>query len=96
VIAGDLDSLKSYFRAQGVEPEDLDELDDVVSGYDPEDLNNEQSPIRRWIDIVAGKVSVGGKELAKTAARELTLLSVRYYFGDVTAAHTAHTGVSSP
>ena len=84
VIAGDLDSLKKYLQEMGVEQTDLEALDAVIVEVQPADLDEEQSAIRRWIANVAEKAGAGGKELAKTATRELILLSVRYFFGGVT------------
>jgi len=85
IVAGDLASLKAFLGSQGVGEHDLDALEKVVADTAPEDLGDEQSAIRRWIDRAGDTVSAGGKDLVKTAARELILLSVRYYFGQSTA-----------
>lgn len=84
IVAGDFDSLAKYFSSQGVEQEDIDELREIVTGSRAADLNDEDSRIGRWASAVAGKVSKGSKAIATTAARELILLSIRYYFGEVT------------
>jgi hypothetical protein len=81
IVAGDLESLRTYLRKQGVEQEDLDELEVVVAESTPADLNNEQSRIHRWIGNVAEKVNPAGKEIAKTATKELLKVAISYFFG---------------
>ena len=85
VVVGDAASLRGYLAQQGIEEPDLAELDAALTeGATVDDLRNERSRLRRWVETVADKASKGATDLAKTATRELILLTVRYYFGDVT------------
>lgn len=84
VIAENLESLKMYLGNLGVEDADLRALDAVLVEAKPEDLDDARSPVRRWIETVVEKASAGGKEIAKTATREIIQAAVKYFFGIAT------------
>jgi hypothetical protein len=92
VAIGDLESLKAFLREQGIESAELVELDEVIKNAGANDLTDEQSGIRRWIDKATKSISGGSKKLVQEAIKELVLLSIRYYFGELTDAPDPKSG----
>jgi hypothetical protein len=82
IVPGNLESLTTYLQDQGIEHPQLTELEAVIVESSAADLDDEQSGLRKWIGEVAEKASAGGKELAKTATKELLQVAIRYYFGE--------------
>jgi hypothetical protein len=79
VIAGDLESLRSFLLDQGVTAGEVAELEELLPEATPAQLDDEGSPIRRWVGSAAGKIAAGGSDLLKTAAKEIIKQAVGAY-----------------
>jgi hypothetical protein len=91
VNVGDYPSLQAFLREHGVETADLDELDAIIPDARSNDLDNDRSRLRQWVDKVTQSLSGGSRKLVQEAVKELVLLSIRYYFGEVTGAPESST-----
>ncbi|CAN5634253.1 hypothetical protein BH09CHL1_BH09CHL1_16080 [soil metagenome] len=79
VATGDLTSLTKALRHLGVSNEELVELKSIMGDAEVDDIDIEDSRLRRWI----GKVTATAISGARIVSRELVLLTVRKYFPDV-------------
>jgi hypothetical protein len=84
ILAGDVVALKSFLTDLGTGDAEIKQLDKVIAAAKPTDLKDSRSGLRRWIDRAAKSIAEGGGKLAETAAKELVMLSIRYYFGEMT------------
>lgn len=87
LVPGDFSGLVSALRQEGIDENDLQELEaEIQGGATRESVEDESSGVRRWAGRVAEKLTKGAGGLARKATEEAILLSVRYYFGDLTGA----------
>jgi hypothetical protein len=91
VVQNDVASLKAFLANQGVSEHELKQLDKVIETAQATDLDDQRSALHRWVNKAAKSMVGGGKSVLPAAAKEAVLLSIRYYFGEITGS-----GAGSP
>jgi len=82
IIKGDLESLKNYLVALGLEDSDADALEDTIRNDQPPTRKGEfGSRVGGWIGKMVAKAASGGWDIAAGAAGQLLAQAINAYYG---------------
>ncbi len=80
ITINDRDGLFAALREEGVEEEDLSELDDFLDNEEAvQEFVEERGPIQKWVNRTAGSIAGGGRKLAFEAVKLILLEMVKQY-----------------